>query len=86
MKEKALISEFFDHIAIGDGMVVYGVQDTMKLVEAGAVGKLICYEELSYVRIKLRNTDTQDTHCIYVKPDQVTNADLYKDKETGVAL
>jgi peptide chain release factor subunit 1 len=43
MKENKLISEFFDHIAIGDGMVIYGVQDTMKLIESGAVGKIICY-------------------------------------------
>ena len=56
MKEKALISEFFDHIALGDGMVVYGIQDTMKLVESGAVGRLICYEDLDYLRVKLRNT------------------------------
>ena len=43
MKEKALISEFFDHVALGDGMVVYGIQDTMKLVEAGAVGRIVCW-------------------------------------------
>lgn len=46
MKEKALISDFFDHIALGDGMVIYGVQDTMKLVESGAVGKIVCFENL----------------------------------------
>ena len=32
VKEKQLISSFFDHIALGDNMVVYGVQDTMKVV------------------------------------------------------
>jgi peptide subunit release factor 1 (eRF1) len=36
-------------------MVVYGVQDTMKLIESGAVGKIICFEDLDYMRIKLRN-------------------------------
>lgn len=42
MQEKALLSRFFDHIAIVDGMVTYGVQDTMALIESGAVGKIIC--------------------------------------------
>ena len=42
MKEKALISDFFEHIALGDGMVIYGIQDTMKLIESGAVGRIIC--------------------------------------------
>jgi peptide subunit release factor 1 (eRF1) len=32
MKEKALIENFFEHIAMEDGLVVYGVQDTMKLL------------------------------------------------------
>ena len=86
MKEKNLISDFFEHVALGDGMVVYGVQDTMKLVEAGAVGKIVCYEELNYVRVMLRNVETQNTHCIYIRPDQLTNPDHYKDKETGAEL
>lgn len=86
MKEKALISKFFDHIAIGDGMVVYGVQDTMKLLETGAIGTVVCNEELDYIRIKLRNIETQAISCIYVKPDQAANPELYKDKETGVEL
>lgn len=73
MKEKALISGFFEHIAIGDGMVIYGVQDTMKLIESGAVGKIVCYEDLDYIRIKLRNSETQTTSTIYVKPSQATN-------------
>lgn len=55
MQEKALLSRFFDHIAIGDGMVTYGVQDTMALIESGAVGKIICMEDLDYVRIQVRN-------------------------------
>ncbi len=86
MKEKALISDFFSHIEIGDGLVIYGVQDTMKLIETGAVGKIVCYEDLDYIRIKLKNTETQGFSCIYVKPNQATNPDLYKDKDTGVAL
>jgi len=39
-------------------MVVYGVQDTMKLIESGAAGKIVCYEDLDYIRIKLRNAET----------------------------
>lgn len=68
MKEKALVSEFFDHIALGDNMVIYGIQDTMKLVESGAVGKIICYEGLEHMRIKLRNPENQVVSTIYVKP------------------
>lgn len=68
MKEKALISNFFEHIALGNGMVIYGVSDTMKLIESGAVGKIVCFEGLEYLRIKLRNTETGNFNTIYVKP------------------
>jgi len=44
IKEKQLINKFFDEIAVDSGMVVYGVTDTMKLLEAGAIGKIICFE------------------------------------------
>jgi peptide chain release factor subunit 1 len=86
IKEKHLISGFFDHIALGDNMVIYGVQDTMKLIESGAAGKIICYEDLNYIRIKLRNTETGTFSAIYVKPEQASNAELYKDKDSGVEL
>lgn len=73
MKEKALISDFFNHIALGDGMVVYGVQDTMKLIEAGAVGKIVCFEDLDYVRLKLKNSETGVISTVYCKPENANN-------------
>ena len=80
MKEKQLISDFFDHIAMGDNLVVYGVSDTMKLIESGAVGKIVCYEDLNYIRLRLRNSETDAISSIYIKPEQITNPDIYKDK------
>lgn len=55
MKEKDLISSFFDHIAQGDNLVVYGVQETMKYLETGVISKIICWEGLEYLRIRVRN-------------------------------
>ena len=40
----------------------------MKYVESGVVGKIICYENLDYVRIKLKNPETGTISTIYVKP------------------
>lgn len=58
----------------------------MKLIETGAVGKIVCFEDLDYIRIKLRNVENGNFSCIYVKPEQANNAELYKDKDTGVDL
>ena len=43
MKEKYIISQFFEHIALADNLIVYGVQETMKYIENGVVSKIICY-------------------------------------------
>lgn len=54
---------------MADNLVVYGVQETMKYVEGGVVGKIICYEGLDYLRIKLKNPETGVMSTIYVKPE-----------------
>ncbi len=81
MKEKAIISEFFDHVAQNDGLVVYGIQDTMKMIETGTVGKILCFEGLNYLRIKLKNPETGNISTVYVRPEQANNSELYKDGE-----
>jgi peptide chain release factor subunit 1 len=67
-------------------MVVYGVQDTMKMIETGAVGKIVCYEDLNFIRLRLRNPEDDKVISAYVRPEQLTNPELYKDKDTGAAL
>ena len=81
MKEKEVISQFFDHIALGDNLVVYGVQDTMKYLETGVVGKIICFEGLDYLRIKVRNPETGRISAIYAKPENASNPEIYMDGE-----
>jgi hypothetical protein len=51
----------------------------MKLFEAGAVAKLICFEDLNYSRIKLKNTETGIISTIHVRPENASNPALYKD-------
>jgi peptide chain release factor subunit 1 len=46
VKEKKLITTFFNHIALDTHEIVYGLKDTMKLVENNIVKELIVYEEL----------------------------------------
>lgn len=58
VKEKELISKFFEEINIDTGMIVYGVKDTMKLLKAGSIKKIICNEALEYYRVCVRNKET----------------------------
>jgi len=44
--EKKLISKFFEEIAQDTGMIVFGVHDTMKALEMGALETLLLFEDL----------------------------------------
>lgn len=79
MKEKQLIAGFFDHIAQGDNLVVYGVNETMKYLETGVIGKIICFQNLDFLRIRVRNTSTGLISTLYVKPEDANKVELYKD-------
>ena len=40
------------------GMVVYGVQDTMKAFENSTLDVIVCFEGLEYLRVELLNKET----------------------------
>lgn len=49
-------------------MVVYGVTDTMKLLEGGAIGKIICFEGLEHKRCLYKNKETGNNVVKYLTP------------------
>jgi peptide chain release factor subunit 1 len=51
--EKKLVSKFFEEIALDTGMVVFGVEDTMKAMEIGALETMMLFEELEVNRYEL---------------------------------
>jgi peptide chain release factor subunit 1 len=51
--EKKLVSKFFEEIALDTGMVVFGVEDTMKAMEVGALETMMLFEELEVNRYEL---------------------------------
>ncbi len=42
----------------------------MKYVEAGVIKKIICFEDLDTIRLRLRNCKTEQIETKYVKPNQ----------------
>merc|ERR1719314_7079 len=47
VQEKRLISKYFEEISQDSGKFCFGVEDTLKGLEMGAVETLICYENLT---------------------------------------
>ena len=55
VQEKKLIQKYFDEISQDSGKYCFGVDDTLKALELGAVEMLIVWENLDITRYILRN-------------------------------
>jgi peptide chain release factor subunit 1 len=87
VQEKRLISKFFDEISQDSGKHTSGVKDTLACLEMGAVETLIVWENLDIQRLEVRNPSTgQDDIVLHLTPEQATNDEFFRDKETGAEL
>ena len=55
IQEKKLINSYFDQISQDTGKYCFGVEDTLRALEMGAVETLICWENLDIQRYSLKN-------------------------------
>jgi peptide chain release factor subunit 1 len=55
VQEKKLIQKYFDEISQDTGKYCFGIDDTLKALELGAVETLIVWENLDVTRHFLRN-------------------------------
>uniref|UniRef100_A0A7S1ERN3 eRF1/Pelota-like N-terminal domain-containing protein n=1 Tax=Timspurckia oligopyrenoides TaxID=708627 RepID=A0A7S1ERN3_9RHOD len=58
IQEKKLISRYFDEISKDTNRYCFGIVDTMRALEAGAVETLIVWEDLEHMRYELYNSTT----------------------------
>lgn len=72
-----ILGKYFDEISQDSGKYCFGVQDTLKALEMGAVEILIVWENLDIVRYVLKNNTTNgiDSKCILIS---------YSDCGTGI--
>jgi len=84
--EKKLVSKFFEEIALDTGMVVFGVEDTIKAMELGALESMMLFEELEIKRYVVKNPFKGDTKTLLLNPTQEKNSKYFKDAETGKDL
>ncbi|ELP90165.1 eukaryotic peptide chain release factor subunit, putative [Entamoeba invadens IP1] len=85
--EKDLINEFMDNIKMDTGKFVFGMQETIKALEMGAVERLIVWENLKSIRTELINPNTDEKKVIYTqKESDVAEGGIMKDAETGVDM
>eukprot|EP01124_Arcella_intermedia_P027403 TRINITY_DN535_c0_g1_i1.p1 TRINITY_DN535_c0_g1~~TRINITY_DN535_c0_g1_i1.p1 ORF type:complete len:449 (+),score=67.77 TRINITY_DN535_c0_g1_i1:42-1388(+) len=82
IKEKKLVSSFFDEIAQDTGKYCFGFRDSLYACEGGAVHTLIVYDNLDLDRY-LVSTPDQGDKVIYLSTAQGEKEDAFKDPQTG---
>jgi len=86
IQEKKLINKYFDQISQDTGRYCFGVEDTLRALEMGAVETLICWENLDIQRYVLRNHATGEDKVLHLTSEQEKDKTHFTDKETGVEL
>lgn len=86
IQEKKLIGKYFDQISQETGKYCFGVEDTLRCLEMGAVETLICWENLDIQRFTLKNHSTGEEKILHLSSEQEKDMTHFTDKETGVEL
>lgn len=86
IQEKKLIGRYFDEISQDTGKYCFGIDDTLKALEMGAVDILIVWENLEIHRIVLKNHQTDEDKILHLNPEQEKDKTYSLDSETGVEL
>ncbi|KAK9152968.1 hypothetical protein Sjap_000448 [Stephania japonica] len=86
VQEKRLIGKYFDEISQDTGKYVFGIDDTLKALEMGAVEILIVWENLDINRYILKNTVSGETVIKHLNKDQEADQSKLRDAATGAEL
>ncbi|ELK23723.1 Eukaryotic peptide chain release factor subunit 1 [Myotis davidii] len=84
IQEKKLIGRYFDEISQDTGKYCFGVEDTLKALEMGAVEILIVYENLDIMRYVLHCQGTEEEKILYLTPEQEKDKSHFTDKEVCI--
>ncbi|KAI0303515.1 peptide chain release factor eRF1/aRF1 [Multifurca ochricompacta] len=94
VQEKKLIQKYFDEISQDSGKYCFGIADTLKALELGAVETLIVWENLDITRFVLRNAAgvcdllkrVPEEIVVHVNREQEKDREKFIDKSTGLEM
>ncbi|XP_057817935.1 eukaryotic peptide chain release factor subunit 1-3 [Cryptomeria japonica] len=86
IQEKRLIGKYFAEISQDTGKYVFGIDDTLKGLETGAVETLIVWESLDINRYILKNSVTGETLIKHLSKEAELDLDNFKDQDSGTVL
>ncbi|GAA5919384.1 hypothetical protein JCM1841_005981 [Sporobolomyces salmonicolor] len=85
VQEKKLISKYFDEISHDTGKYCFGVEDTLRGLEMGAVETLIVWENLDVTRHVLRDSQGNEVVVHAHAPPPAANTSKVEGNQSGLA-
>jgi len=87
VQEKRLIQKYFDEISTETGKYCFGLDDTFRALEMGAVEVLIVWENLEHMRNVFKDSEGRE-HVFMLSKEQEDDEDRSRfiDKETGTEM
>lgn len=87
VQEKRLIQKYFDEISTETGKYCFGLDDTFRALEMGAVEVLIVWENLEHMRHVFKDSEGRE-HVFMLSKEQEDDEDRSRfiDKETGTEM
>lgn len=76
VQEKKILQEYFDHISKDTNEVCFGIENTMRCIEMGAVDKIILWEDSPLIRYEVTNKESGDINHYYLMPHEILKADF----------
>ena len=82
VKEKKLLTAFFEDLKMDTGMACVGLDITLKaLTDLQVLDKLIVFENLDVTRYLLRNPSTAEEKVLHLSAERAEEATMFKDFE-----
>jgi peptide chain release factor subunit 1 len=86
IQEKKLVQQYFDEISKDTSRYCFGVVDTMRALEQGAVETLIIWENLEHMRVELENAQTKEKDVKILSKKEMESTANFVDPVSGVDL
>lgn len=86
IEEKKLVQRYFDEISKDTNKYCYGVVDTMRALEQGAVETLIAWENMEHTRVELENPQSGEKLVKILSKEEMTDMSHFVDPDTNVEL
>jgi peptide subunit release factor 1 (eRF1) len=83
-----LPGRYFDEISQDTGKYCFGVEDTLKALELGAVEILICWENLDIMRyvLKVPGAESSQPRILHLTPEQEKDKSHFTDKDVSSGI